>query len=143
MTSFVRFFSLPGFSFSFYRVSGTMDGSAQVKRNIVRDEEVRQWRGRLSLGPYRVFFLSFLVTEFLFFFQIPFGLTDLIDRDPVRFGLDRVVWFASPEAVILFNESGGLPGFFVFFYRVSLLLLCGARFTADESRLPGVCIFIF
>ena len=91
-------------------------------------------------------FFSFIFgyrVSFFFFFQIPFGLTDLIDRDPVRFGLDRVVWFASPEAVILFNESGGLPGFFVFFYRVSLLLLCGARFTADESRLPGVCIFIF
>ena len=118
-----------------------MDGSAQVKRNIVRDEEVRQWRGRLSLGPYRVFFLSFLVTEFLFFFQIPFGLTDLIDRDPVRFGLDRVVWFASPEAVILFNESGGLPGFCFFLPSFSFVVVRRAIYGRRKS--PSGCVYFY
>ena len=143
VTSFVRFFSLPGFSFSFYRVSGTMDGSAQVKRNIVRDEEVRQWRGRLSLGPYRVFFLSFLVTEFLSSFFFKSHLDSLIWSIVTRFGLDLTGLFGSLHPKRWYFSTKAVDYRVFFFYRVSLLLLCGARFTADESRLPGVCIFIF
>ena len=90
-------------------------------------------------------FFSFIFgyrVSFFFFFQIPFGLTDLIDRDPVRFGLDRVVWFASPEAVILFNESGGLPGF-CFFFTEFLFCCCAARDLRPTKVAFRVCVFLY